>query len=71
VELLHQAVTAGYQEVAHMTNHTELDPLRDREDYKKLIAELEKKTEPEFKPRPKVLSSTPRWPVSRALVRNT
>jgi hypothetical protein len=42
VELLHQAVKAGYKDYPHMTRDSDLDPLRDREDFKKLMAELEK-----------------------------
>ncbi len=42
--LLGKAVKAGYQDAAHMRKDTDLDPLRKREDFKKLIAELEKKT---------------------------
>ena len=45
MELLHKAVKAGYKDAAHMKKDTDLDPLRDREDFKKLIAELEKKAE--------------------------
>jgi eukaryotic-like serine/threonine-protein kinase len=43
MELLQQAVKAGYKDAAHMTKDTDLDPLRGREDFKKLMAELEKK----------------------------
>jgi tetratricopeptide (TPR) repeat protein len=39
--LLHQAVVKGFQDVAHMKKNTELDPLRSREDFKKLLADLE------------------------------
>jgi serine/threonine-protein kinase len=39
--LLRQAVAKGYKDVAHMKKDTDLDPLRNREDFKKLIAELE------------------------------
>ena len=43
VELLQRAVKAGYKDAAHMKKDTDLDPLRDRDDFKKLLAELEKK----------------------------
>jgi eukaryotic-like serine/threonine-protein kinase len=40
---LRQAVAAGYKDFAHLKKDTDLDPLRDREDFKNLMAELEKK----------------------------
>jgi serine/threonine protein kinase/tetratricopeptide (TPR) repeat protein len=42
MELLTLARAAGYKDAAHMKKDTDLDPLREREDFKKLIAELEK-----------------------------
>jgi serine/threonine protein kinase len=45
MQWLHKAVQAGYKDVDHMKKDTDLDPLREREDFKKLIAELEKKAE--------------------------
>ena len=42
VELLQQAVKAGYKNAAHVTKDTDLDPLRGREDFKKLMAEMKK-----------------------------
>jgi len=39
--LLRQAVAKGYKDAAHMKKDTDLDPIRNREDFKKLIAELE------------------------------
>ena len=45
MQWLHKAVQVGYKDAAHMKRDTDLDPLRDREDFKKLIAELEKKVE--------------------------
>jgi hypothetical protein len=45
--LLHRAVQAGYLDAAHMKQDTDLDPLRDRGDFKKLLAELEAKSRPE------------------------
>ena len=32
---------AGYKDAAHMKKDSDLDPLRAREDFKKLLAELE------------------------------
>lgn len=45
MELLQKAVESGYNDTAHMKKDTDLDPLRDREDFKKLIAQLEKAAE--------------------------
>ncbi|MFL5327279.1 MAG: tetratricopeptide repeat protein [Gemmataceae bacterium] len=42
--LLKQAVAAGYKDVQSMKTDKDFDSLRDREDFKKLIAELEAKT---------------------------
>ena len=42
--LLHQAVKAGFNDAAHMKKDHDLDVLRDRNDFKKLIAELEAKS---------------------------
>ena len=41
-----KAVKAGYKDAAHLTKDIDLDPLRGREDFKMLIAELEAKAEP-------------------------
>jgi serine/threonine protein kinase/tetratricopeptide (TPR) repeat protein len=43
VELLQQAVAKGYKEAALMKKEKELDALRDREDFKRLVGELEAK----------------------------
>jgi tetratricopeptide (TPR) repeat protein len=43
IELLHQAVQAGWTDAAHMKRDTDLDPLRGRDDFKKLIRQLEGK----------------------------
>jgi len=43
MKMLRDAVSKGYRDVAHMKKDTDLDPLRQREDFKKLVAELEKK----------------------------
>ncbi len=45
MQWLHKAVQAGYKDAAHMKKDTDLDPLRGRDDFKKLLAELEKATE--------------------------
>jgi hypothetical protein len=45
MELLQKAVKAGYKDAAHMIKDTDLDPLRGRDDFKNLLAELEKKAE--------------------------
>jgi serine/threonine protein kinase len=41
MELLQTAVKAGYKDAAHMKKDTDLDVLRNREDFQKLLAELE------------------------------
>ena len=46
MELLQKAVTAGYKDAAHVKKDPDLDPLRDREDFKTLLADLEKKFPP-------------------------
>ena len=43
MKILRDAVSKGFKNVAHMKQDTDLDPLRQREDFKKLIAELEGK----------------------------
>lgn len=45
VELLQQAVKAGWEDASQMKQDANLDPLRDREDFQKLLAELEKEPE--------------------------
>jgi hypothetical protein len=40
MKLLRVAVSKGYKDVAHMKKDTDLDPLRQRDDFQKLIAEL-------------------------------
>ena len=44
MDLLQKAVKAGYNDAAHMAKDTDLDPIRGREDFKKLIEELAKKS---------------------------
>ncbi len=41
MDMLRDAVKKGYRDAAHMKKDKDLDPLRDREDFKKLLAELE------------------------------
>jgi tetratricopeptide (TPR) repeat protein len=41
MKLLRDAVGKGYQDLPHMKKDTDLDPLRQREDFQKLVAELE------------------------------
>ena len=36
-------VSKGYKAVAHMKKDTDLDPLRQRDDFRKLVADLEGK----------------------------
>jgi tetratricopeptide (TPR) repeat protein len=43
MQLLHQAVKAGWKDAAHMMKDVDLDALRGRDDFKKLIGELAKK----------------------------
>jgi tetratricopeptide (TPR) repeat protein len=40
VSLLRQAMRAGYKDVEHMKKNADLDPLRSRDDFQKLIAEM-------------------------------
>jgi tetratricopeptide (TPR) repeat protein len=46
MELLRKAVQAGWKNGAHMARDSDLDPLREREDFKKLLAELRGGKEP-------------------------
>ena len=43
MKLLRDAVSKGYKDVAHLKKDTDLDPLRQRDDFRKLVAELEGK----------------------------
>jgi eukaryotic-like serine/threonine-protein kinase len=43
MELLQRAVNAGYKDASHVARDQDLDPLRGRDDFKKLLAELAKK----------------------------
>jgi eukaryotic-like serine/threonine-protein kinase len=46
VELLRKSVKAGFKEVAHLKHDPSLNALRERDDFKTLLAELEKKFPP-------------------------
>ena len=52
MELLQKAVKEGWNNAEHTAKDADLDPLRNREDFKKLLADIEKKAvaEPEKKP---------------------
>jgi hypothetical protein len=51
---LRQAVPAGYRDAAQVRKETALDPLRGRDDFKKLMADLEKApAAPKPPPQPK------------------
>ena len=39
--MLRQAVAKGYKDAAHMKKDADLDALRERDDFKKLVAEME------------------------------
>jgi serine/threonine protein kinase/Tfp pilus assembly protein PilF len=41
MKLLRDAVSKGYKDVAHIKKDPDLDPLRQRDDFRKLVAELE------------------------------
>ncbi len=50
LKMLQAAVAKGYKDAAHMKKDKDLDPLRGREDFKKLLAEVEaaaKKSKPQ------------------------
>ena len=43
VAMLRDAAAKGYKDVAHMNKDTDLDPLRKRDDFNKLLKEIEQK----------------------------
>jgi serine/threonine protein kinase/tetratricopeptide (TPR) repeat protein len=45
IELLRQAIAKGFRDVAHLKEDADLNSLRDRDDFKKLLVELEGKKE--------------------------
>jgi serine/threonine protein kinase/Tfp pilus assembly protein PilF len=52
LEALRQAVAKGYKDAALMKKDTDLDPLRGRDDFQKLLAEVEAAAKPEQKKGP-------------------
>jgi tetratricopeptide (TPR) repeat protein len=44
VQTLRQALAKGYKDIAHLQKDKDLEPLRDRDDFKKLLAEVESKS---------------------------
>jgi serine/threonine-protein kinase len=52
MELLRQAVAKGYKDAAHMQKDPDLAALRQRDDFKKLVADLEAATKPKDKKEP-------------------
>jgi tetratricopeptide (TPR) repeat protein len=46
MQMLQRAVQAGYDVPANIAHNPELDPLRDRDDFRKLLADLEAKFRP-------------------------
>ena len=42
MEMLHKAVKAGFNDYAHLAKNADLDPLRDRADFKQLLESLPK-----------------------------
>jgi tetratricopeptide (TPR) repeat protein len=50
MDLLRKAVSAGYQNLDDLRTDTGLDPLRQRDDFKQLLAELEAKAKAPAKP---------------------
>ena len=45
VDLFQKAVNAGFKDIDSIQHDTELDPLREREDFKTLLVEVEKRVE--------------------------
>jgi hypothetical protein len=52
VALLRQAVANGFKDAAHLKEDKDLDPLRGRDDFKRLLAEVEAAAKPEQKKGP-------------------
>ena len=50
VENLQEAVKAGYKDASHMAKDVALGPLRDRDDFKRLLADLQAKVPPKLGP---------------------
>jgi hypothetical protein len=49
---LHQSVAAGFTDVTHLKKDRDLDALREREDFRKLLTELEAKQKVSREPNP-------------------
>ena len=54
------ACAAGYRDAAHMKKDTDLDPLREREDFKKLLDSLPKPKDQGPRPPPREVAPPPR-----------
>jgi tetratricopeptide (TPR) repeat protein len=52
IELLSRAITGGFKDVAQLKKDGDLDALRPRDDFKKLVADLEAATKPKDAKRP-------------------
>jgi hypothetical protein len=52
VEALRQAVAKGYKDATNLKKDLDLDPLRARDDFQKLLAEVEAAAKPEQKKGP-------------------
>ncbi len=59
VELLRQAMAAGYKDLLWLVEDNDLDAVRDREDFRKLLADLEAKAPPAVQARYHIRAS--RW----------
>jgi hypothetical protein len=60
MDWLTKSVTAGYNDAAHMKKDTDLDALREREDFKKLLNALPAPRE--IAPTPRTVSESAGWP---------
>ena len=49
---LRQAIAAGWKDFAHVRKDPDLAPLRDREEFKKIVTELAQQAPPEKKSKP-------------------
>ena len=50
IDLLRRAAGKGYTDIVNMKRDFDLDALRPRDDFRKLLAELEEKAKPAAKP---------------------
>jgi hypothetical protein len=60
MDFLHEAVAKGWRRPAVMKNDSDLNPLRAREDFRKLLAELEEKDKESNKSRVRQLRAEAR-----------